>query len=455
MLSLALTLVLTSWTCEQEDTRVRAHLEDAYTQLTTAAPQGLTPSQWSGRAAALRRLRAYIDAGRFPRNQSHRAATPVFVDAVDTHCAMGQLLSELGGDDVVQHVRRTRNLETVPTLADEPGLAEWLRAHGLTAEEAALVQPTYYRCEPIVPCGGDGSYDAVLEPVDGGQYWAGRTTRVVRPGGLCVGERGPWLFEPQYMVWPSDGVLSMPEYIADDGAGWVSWMDAHCAERPHLAEVERGIDDFRECVRTIAQRDLRWLAVTCFNTGWTGPERERCGTDGRYRSARLPPRGTMRAELMTFFARVGIDAADAGIDLATYEALEQRMWDLSDDGGLPLDAGITPVRTWDGGAIVVDQACIDARDAGVPDAGASDAGLLDAGVIDAGEPDAGLFDAGTPDAGTADAGHGDAGMKDDAGMTSTNDAGSVDEPPMQSGCGCSGVDALAAALVLVLLRKRR
>jgi hypothetical protein len=423
MLSVVLTAVLAAWTCDQEDARIRAHLEDAYAQLEHAVPAGLTASQQQGRATALERLRTYIKAGRFPRNHSERAATPVFVDEADTHCAMGQLLSELGADDVVQRVHSARNLATVPELVDEPGLAAWLVAHGMSAEEAALVQPTYFECVPSVPCNLTVSttlYDAIMTSADG-VTWYATPTRILRGSFVCVGDRIGIGYTRDELTWPLAAILAMPHALANDGLGWVGLEDAQCAERARLPENDRLLAG-RECVLNLARLDLRWFAVRCGTTGPSAPIEQRCNPDGRYRASMLPPRGTMRARLETWLqANYQLSVSDAGIDAVAYDAMEARLWELSDDGGVPLDSGVRPVLEWDGGVVAPDCACIAARDVVPFDAGCGNPPAVDAGV-----------------------------------RPQTQDAGTDTTPmPMPTGCGCTSTELIMGSLALLLLKRRR
>jgi len=56
---------------------------------------------------------------------------------------MAFLIAASGRGDIVDHIARHRNYALVPDLIDEPGLGDWLEAHGLTVAEAARIQPSY------------------------------------------------------------------------------------------------------------------------------------------------------------------------------------------------------------------------------------------------------------------------------------------------------------------------
>jgi hypothetical protein len=445
--------LLAAWSCDQEDARVRAHLEDAFNQLVTAPPR-LTPAQQDRRATALAALRRYIDRGRFPRNTTREPATPVFVDETGTHCAMGALLSELGGDVVVEHVRATRNLARVPELADEPGLVEWLDANGVAPEEAALVQPTYFSCTPVLELRWTSAiYEGVVVATDAGSDLGLVATSSVAGHPVCPGDlQEDFVMRP---AWPINTLVTAPDLLARDDQGWTAPQYRNCAWRPVLGDAQR--QRMLDLVDPTAQVELfeedpRWFIIQCHHN-FGAPDLDFCSSDGRFRSEVLPPRGSMRDHVLDWFGRAaqtkGLppptpgDLADAGVDLAVIDAIEGQVWAFSDDGGQPLSASVGAVAQWTG-ALPQPISCT----GGGPDAGAADAGTVDAGSADAGAPDAGAPDAGTPGAGTPGAGAPDAGAPD-AGAPDA--VGREDSGGEGRGCGCGsapmGMMLMAAGLM--------
>ena len=101
------------------------------------------------------RVRAYMHRGLFPINegQSDRAV-PIFVDQRQTHCAVGYLMHVDGHYDKVAEVVESNNLVKVMD-ANLAGLANWVRASGLTLEEAAMIQPGY-------PINHDATFEDLL-----------------------------------------------------------------------------------------------------------------------------------------------------------------------------------------------------------------------------------------------------------------------------------------------------
>jgi hypothetical protein len=128
----------------EEAARLRLHFAEVEREMLSRDISDLTPAQQVARAEQIEQLRRYAARGAFPRNTYHPGErTPYFRDASGNLCAMAFLLAASGRGDIVDHIARHRNYAFVPDLIDEPGLAEWLRDHGLTVEEAARIQPSY------------------------------------------------------------------------------------------------------------------------------------------------------------------------------------------------------------------------------------------------------------------------------------------------------------------------
>jgi MYXO-CTERM domain-containing protein len=90
---------------------------------------------------------------------------PYFVDAFGTRCAMAHLIESTGAAALVARVAAARNNALVPELAGDPELVAWLDQAGLTAAEAARIQPSYCfvtKAEECV-CSRAGDADAVAE----------------------------------------------------------------------------------------------------------------------------------------------------------------------------------------------------------------------------------------------------------------------------------------------------
>jgi hypothetical protein len=104
----------------------------------------LTDEQRTARQLALDWLDEYRAAGVFPHNHVRPGErVSVFVDPHGTPCAVGYLMLRSGEEQLVEEIVRTDNLIRVHELRDDPRVAAWLQAHGLTLDDAALIQPQY------------------------------------------------------------------------------------------------------------------------------------------------------------------------------------------------------------------------------------------------------------------------------------------------------------------------
>jgi hypothetical protein len=69
-----------------------------------------------------------------------------------------------GESELVRRIARERNHARVRELADEPRLAAWLAAVGLSLEEAAAIQPSYYTGRAACVCGGAVGFGSEIAP---------------------------------------------------------------------------------------------------------------------------------------------------------------------------------------------------------------------------------------------------------------------------------------------------
>lgn len=144
--------------------RLDAHFRGALDSLHRAPPRGLGPAQRKARAGHIEELERYRGRGRFPQNRLGLGLVlPIFIDPLGTRCAMAHLIERAGGADLVHHVATTRNLARVRQLTDIPELLAWLEANGLTAAEAARIQPSY--CEAPAQCVCKSAVNTILDGV--------------------------------------------------------------------------------------------------------------------------------------------------------------------------------------------------------------------------------------------------------------------------------------------------
>lgn len=125
------------------------------------------------RALLLGALRDYWREGRFPKNPGFPWQIPVFVDHEGTRCAIAHLMELGGAGTLVAEISAQRNFAFVRELVDDPRVAAWLSAAGLTVDEAADIQPSYCQTawsecicgDPWNAPGPSAPADAVVEGV--------------------------------------------------------------------------------------------------------------------------------------------------------------------------------------------------------------------------------------------------------------------------------------------------
>jgi len=128
-----------------ETVRIRAHLDTVERELRSKDVAALTAAQRAARARNLEILHAYWVRGVFPKNTDFPGQRlPYFVDRYGTRCAMAHLIEQSGRGDLVARVATANNNARIRQLKNDPELARWLVENGITAAEAARIQPEYY-----------------------------------------------------------------------------------------------------------------------------------------------------------------------------------------------------------------------------------------------------------------------------------------------------------------------
>lgn len=127
---------------------LQSHFAAVLTLLRANPPARLDAAQRLTRALLLEELERYGSEGVFPQNPRSGAPIPVFVDDVGMHCAVGHLMRVSGQGALALEIRDRTNFAIVPSIAEDPRVVAWLEAAGLTAEEAALIQPSYCSDSP-------------------------------------------------------------------------------------------------------------------------------------------------------------------------------------------------------------------------------------------------------------------------------------------------------------------
>jgi hypothetical protein len=131
-----------------EQVRLRAHFRQVLGELRAREVSHLAAPERAMRERLIVELARYARGGEFPRNRDFAdRRMPYFVDASGTRCAMAHLIESTGERAYVDRVREVRNNGYVRELASDARLRmpllAWLQAAGLTAAEAARIQPAY------------------------------------------------------------------------------------------------------------------------------------------------------------------------------------------------------------------------------------------------------------------------------------------------------------------------
>jgi len=127
-----------------ETARIRRHLSMVEAELRATNVSALTPAQRAARGRNLDVLHAYWVRGVFPANTDFPGRhVPYFIDRYGTRCAMAYLIEQSGHRDLVRRIAMTQNNAYVRDLRGDSELGAWLSENGLTAAEAARIQPTY------------------------------------------------------------------------------------------------------------------------------------------------------------------------------------------------------------------------------------------------------------------------------------------------------------------------
>ena len=132
-----------SWSA-REESRIRTHLFGALAVLRAGDVASLEAPARAARARNIDELERYVAAGQFPRSPFREGPRhPALVDRWGTRCALAHLIEKSGGGALLARLRALDNHAWVRELAGDAALVGWLGAAGLSAAEAARIQPSY------------------------------------------------------------------------------------------------------------------------------------------------------------------------------------------------------------------------------------------------------------------------------------------------------------------------
>ncbi len=133
-----------------EDDRIQIHLTHVERLLRHADTSSLSEQERAARQENLARLRAYIEARQFPRNDGHLdPRRPTFVDEQGKVCAVGHLMAEDLGREAVAALAPSIKYDFIEDI-DASAFEAWADQSGLSQRELAMIQPSY-GWGPIMP----------------------------------------------------------------------------------------------------------------------------------------------------------------------------------------------------------------------------------------------------------------------------------------------------------------
>lgn len=122
--------------------RIKTHLEYVISVLIKEDIKRLNVIQKENRKHLINLLAEYIDSEQFPKNNHFKERRPVFIDEDDNFCAVGYLIAQTEGEAVAREINKVHKFDAIKEITSEV-LEKWLIKNGLSAHEAAMIQPWY------------------------------------------------------------------------------------------------------------------------------------------------------------------------------------------------------------------------------------------------------------------------------------------------------------------------
>jgi hypothetical protein len=275
----------------RERARLRAHFRAVLAELSGREVGHLSAAQRAMRSRLLDELARYARAGRFPRNLDFpKRQVPYFVDAFGTRCAMAHLIESTGAGVLVARVASAMNNAWVHELSGDRALQEWLDQAGLSAAEAARIQPSYCFvskgqecfCSSVInPVGmleatvvapaGTSELSARVDAIHGNGYGTTVGQQVMAYGRTEVGG--------EVLIQVAVGGQGMPWYGNSHGIKQDGTVDLSCRYSvPALTKADAiaaalapagATTDLSPCAEHLRKLDARWGESIC-EVGETG-----------------------------------------------------------------------------------------------------------------------------------------------------------------------------------------
>lgn len=132
-----------------EQLRIQIHLQYVENLLRQRDIIHLNAEQQHNRLALLDLLHTYWTSGVFPNNYDYPTERrPCFIDRDGNICAVGYLIRETAGAAVANAINEQHQYDYITDMKADI-ITQWATEYGLTEEECAMIQPSYWYQEPI------------------------------------------------------------------------------------------------------------------------------------------------------------------------------------------------------------------------------------------------------------------------------------------------------------------
>jgi hypothetical protein len=263
-----------------DDRRLDHHFGRVLRELRGRDAWWLSTPRRARRAALLDELERYARARRFPRNLHYPSSRmPYFVDPFGTRCAMAHLIESTRETGLVTRVARGDNNAFVATLALDAAFRGWLDHFGLSAQEAARIQPSYcfsltYRCG-CYRTGADAIARGTLAATDG-ESWNLAVAELsgdseLAAGGIDLSDTEAWasplmagdeVIALGYRSSGGEAFWSIAAKVASNGV--IEIPGEACTGVPSTTAstyfAALGAGDYYECAEILESYDEAWAS---------------------------------------------------------------------------------------------------------------------------------------------------------------------------------------------------
>ena len=169
-----------------DELRIATHLEYVENLLRQKNVSDLPVKLKKNRIRILDLLNKYWKAGIFPKNYDFASQRkPCFIDKDDRICAVGYLIEQTAGRQVAEKINLNHKYDELLAMNDRT-VDHWISISGLTKEECAMIQPSYYTASNnyVTPKYGIsssilGGFSLALNTINGIQIANGNNNKTV------------------------------------------------------------------------------------------------------------------------------------------------------------------------------------------------------------------------------------------------------------------------------------